>query len=424
MTMATQAVTQKCSEVAGSAFDVTRIRRDFPILRTTINGKPLIYLDNAATAQKPQVVLDALTGYYTNDNANVHRGVHTLSVRATAAYEAARGKTQKLINAQRREEIVFVRGATEAINLVAQTYGRTHVGAGDEVLITTMEHHSNIVPWQILCEQTGATLRVAPISDRAELVMDEFDRLVGPKTKIVAVTHVSNALGTINPLPRIVEIAHGRGAVVLVDGAQGAPHMPIDVQAIGCDFYALSSHKMFGPTGVGALYGRFDLLDAMPPYQSGGEMIKSVTFDKTVYNDVPHKFEAGTPNIAGVVAFGAAIDYIVDLGLAKIGAYEHELLTYGTELLEAIPEVRLIGTATDKAAVLSFVIDGVHPHDAGTILDQEGIAIRTGHHCAQPVMERFGVTATCRASLAFYNTREELDALAAGVRRVVEVFNG
>ena len=423
MTATAQAATEKGGKVAGSAFDVARVRRDFPILHTSIHGKPLIYLDNAATSQKPQSVLDALTGYYTTDNANVHRGVHTLSVRATAAYEAARGKTQKLINASRREEIVFVRGATEAINLVAQTYGRTHVGSGDEVLITTMEHHSNIVPWQILCEQVGATLRVAPITDRGELDMDAFQRLVGSKTKIVAVTHVSNALGTITPIEKIVEIAHAGGAIVVVDGAQAAPHLAIDVQAIDCDFYALSSHKMFGPTGVGALFGKFDLLDAMPPYQSGGEMIKSVTFDKTIYNDVPHKFEAGTPNIAGVIAFGAAIDYIVDLGLDRIGAYEHELLTYGTQVLEAIPEVSLIGTADDKAAVLSFVIEGVHPHDAGTILDQEGIAIRTGHHCAQPVMERYGVTATCRASLAFYNTREELDALGVGVRRVVEVFS-
>ena len=421
--MTAQTATDQGGKVETSTFEVVRIRRDFPILQLTINDKPLIYLDNAATAQKPQSVLDALTGYYTTDNANVHRGVHSLSVRATEAYERTRTKTQKLINAARREEIVFVRGASEAINLIAQTYGRTNVNAGDEVLITTMEHHSNIVPWQIMCEQTGATLKVAPINDRAELELDEFEKLVSAKTKIVGVTHVSNALGTINPVKRITEIAHEHGAVVVVDGAQAAPHLSIDVQAIGCDFYALSSHKMFGPTGVGALFGKHDLLEAMPPYQSGGEMIKSVTFDKTVYNDVPHKFEAGTPNIAGVVAFGAAIDYVVELGFAEIGAYEHELLEYGTELLEAIPEVRMIGTAADKAAVLSFVIDGVHPHDVGTILDQEGIAIRTGHHCAQPVMERFGIPATCRASLAFYNTREELDALAAGIRRVVEVFN-
>ena len=423
MTTTAPAATEGHTGQSSAEFDAAQVRRDFPILQQTINDKPLIYLDNAATAQKPQVVLDALTHYYCTDNANVHRGVHTLSVRATESYERTRGKVQKFINAAQREEIVFVRSATEAINLVAQTFGRTHVKAGDEVLISAMEHHSNIVPWQMLCDGVGARLRVVPINDDAELMFDEFKKLVGPRTKIVAITHVSNALGTINPVAEIVEVAHSHGAIVLVDGAQAAPHFAIDVRSLDCDFYVFSSHKCFGPTGVGVLYGKFDLLDAMPPYQGGGEMIKFVTFEKTEYNDVPHKFEAGTPNIAGVVAFGAAIDYVTRLGLNEISAYEDDLLNYGTRLLSEIPEVRLIGTAAHKVAVISFVLDGIHPHDAGTILDQEGIAIRTGHHCAQPVMDRFGVPATCRASLAFYNTREEMDALATGVRHVVEVFN-
>ncbi len=423
MTTVTETRTETGRNAKETGFDVERVRRDFPIFEQKINGKPLIYLDNAATSQKPEVVLDALRQYYVTDNANVHRGVHTLSVRATAAYERARGKAQQFIGAARREEIVFVRGATEAINLVAQTYGATHVGPGDEILVSTMEHHSNIVPWQMLCEQKGATLRVAPIDDHGELMVNEYVKLLGPRTKLVAITHVSNALGTINPLPELIELAHEHGAVVVVDGAQAVPHLPVDVQSLDCDFYAVAGHKCFGPTGVGVLYGKFDLLDSLPPYQGGGEMIKSVTFEKTTYNDLPHRFEAGTPNIAGAIAFGAAIDYVTTLGLSTIAAYEDDLLTYATQSLEAIPEVRLIGTAKHKTAVLSFVIDGVHPHDAGTILDQEGIAIRTGHHCAQPVMARFGVPATCRASLAFYNTREELDALVSGVRKVVEVFN-
>ncbi len=405
-----------------SPIDLDRIRADFPILHRTVNDRALVYLDNAATSQKPWAVLEALRTYYETENANIHRGVHTLSVRATEAYEAARCKVQRFIGAARPEEIVFVRGATEAVNLVAQTYGRSNVGTGDEILISTMEHHSNIVPWQMLCEQTGAELKVAPINDAGELMMDEYERMLSPRTKLVAITHVSNALGTINPVAEIVKLAHARGVPVLLDGAQAAPHLPIDVQQIGCDFYAITGHKMFGPTGIGALYARYDLLDAMPPYQGGGEMIASVSFDKTVYNAVPHKFEAGTPNIAGSIGLGAAIDYMVEIGHDAIMAHEHDLLTYATESLESIPEVRLIGTAKQKAAVVSFVVEGIHPHDVGTILDQEGIAVRTGHHCAQPVMQRYGVPATARASFALYNTRAEVDALVVAVRKVVEVF--
>ncbi len=422
MTAVATTETREDQTMSGAGLDVATVRRDFPILQRTVNGKPLIYLDNAATSQKPREVLDALEGYYTTYNANIHRGVHTLSVRATEAYEQARLKVQRLIGAARREEIIFVRGATEGINLVAQTFGRTQIGAGDEIVLSTMEHHSNIVPWQILCEQTGAVLRVAPINDAAELLLDEYAALVGPRTKLVAITHVSNALGTINPIREVIEIAHRHDALVLVDGAQAVPHLTVNVQELDCDFYVFSSHKCFGPTGVGVLYGKIELLESLPPYEGGGEMIKSVTFEKTTYNDLPHRFEAGTPNIAGVVGFGAAIDYISRIGLPTIAAYEHELLQYATRAISAIPQVRVIGTAAHKAAVLSFVLDHVHPHDAGTILDQEGIAIRTGHHCAQPVMERFGVSATCRASLAFYNTRDEIDELVAGIRRVVEVF--
>ncbi len=402
--------------------DVYRLRRDFPILQERVNGKTLVYLDNAATSQKPKAVIDALAEYYLHSNANIHRGVHMLSVRATQGYEDTRRKAARFINAPRSEEIIFVRGTTEAINLVAQAYARPLLKPGDEVLITILEHHSNIVPWRLVCEQTGATLRVAPINDAGEIIIDEFQKLVGPRTKIVSFAHVSNALGTINPVAELTQIAKGRGATVIVDGAQAAPHMAIDVHAIGCDFYALSSHKVFGPTGVGVLWGRFDLLDKMPPYQGGGEMIKSVTLSEIIYNDVPHKFEAGTPNIADVVAFGAAIDYVGNVGLDRIAACEHELVEYGTRVLSAIPQVRLVGTAREKAAVFSLTIDGIHPHDIGTILDGDGIAVRTGFHCAQPCIERFGLDSTVRASLAFYNTKEELDALAAGIRRVVEVL--
>ena len=402
--------------------DVERIRSDFPILQQQVHGKPLVYLDNAATAQKPRSVIDAVSRHYEADNANIHRGVHELSIRATEHYERTRLRVQRFLGAARPEEIVFVRGATEAINLVAQSFCRPRLTTGDEIVISEMEHHSNIVPWQILCEQTGATLRVIPMNDDGELILEEYERLLGSRTRLVAVTHVSNALGTINPVREMIETAHKHGIPVLLDGAQAAPHLAIDVRELDCDFYAVSSHKMFGPTGVGALYGRFDLLDAMPPYQGGGEMIKSVTFEKTTYNDLPGKFEAGTPNIAGAIGFGAAVDYLNEIGLDNIAAYEHELLDHATRALTAIPEVRLIGTAKHKAAVVSFVVEGIHPHDVGTVLDREGIAIRTGHHCAQPVMQHFKVPATSRASFAFYNTRDEIDALAAGLRNVIEVF--
>lgn len=410
------------TQSARQAFDVEAIRRDFPILAHKIHGKPLVYLDNAATSQKPQSVIDAIARYYGETNANIHRGVHTLSVQATERYEGSRRRTAQFINAARPEEIIFVRSATEGINLIAQTHARSMLRGGDEILITHLEHHSNIVPWQLLCEQTGAVLRVAPINDNGELLSDAFEKLVTPRTKIVSLTHVSNALGTINPVAELIPIAKRHGATVIVDGAQAVPHMKVDVQALGCDFYTFSSHKMFGPTGVGVVWGRFDLLNAMPPYQGGGEMIKSVTFEKTTYHDVPHKFEAGTPNIAGVIGFGAAIDYLEGIGLGTIADYERELLEYGTKAIAAVPGLRMIGTAREKAAVLSFIIEEIHPHDLGTLLDQEGIAVRTGHHCAQPIMDRFGVPATVRASLAFYNTRDELDLLTAGLHRAVEIF--
>jgi cysteine desulfurase/selenocysteine lyase len=405
-----------------AARDLHKIRATFPILNQRMNGKPLVYLDNAATTQKPRVVIDAITRYYEADNANIHRGVHYLSQQATQKYEDARETARRFLNAAEASEIVFVRGATEGINLVAQTLGRIRVQAGDEVLITSMEHHSNIVPWQILCDEKGARLRVAPINDAGELILDEFERLVGMRTKIVAVPHVSNALGTVNPLPELVELAHRHNAVVLVDGAQAVPHLAVNVRELDCDFYVFSGHKLYGPTGTGVLYGKSSLLNAMPPYQGGGDMILSVTFEKTTYNKIPYKFEAGTPDISGVIGLGAAINYVIDLGLDRIAAHEQDLLRYATESLAGIPGIRLIGTAREKASVLSFVMDGIHPHDIGTILDQEGIAIRTGHHCAQPVMERFGVPATGRASFALYNTREEVDVLVRGIERVREVF--
>ena len=405
-----------------SALDVNAVRGDFPLLRQRVHGRPLVYLDNAATSQKPQAVLEAMKRFYTEECSNVHRGVHELSERATRAYEAAREKVRAFINAREAREIIFVRGTTEAINLVAQSYGRTQVKAGDEILITAMEHHSNIVPWQILCQEKGACLRVAPINDAGELLLDEFEKLLTSRTRLVAVTHVSNALGTINPVQQIVEKAHQRNVPVLLDGAQAAPHLRIDVQTLDCDFYTFSGHKTFGPTGIGVLYGKAQWLEAMPPYQGGGEMISSVTFEKTTYNVIPHKFEAGTPNIAGTIGLGAALDYLNQIGFERIVAYEHELLLYGTEALSQVPGLRLIGTAKEKAAILSFVLEGIHPHDVGTILDREGIAVRTGHHCAQPVMDRFGVSATSRASLVFYNTREEIDALVAGLHKVREVF--
>jgi cysteine desulfurase / selenocysteine lyase len=405
--------------------DILRIagcRHHFPLLRQLVNGKPLVYLDNAATSQKPQVVIDAMMRYYEEENSNIHRGVHYLSERATQAYEGVRHKVQRFLHAADDSEIIFVRGTTEAINLVAHSYGRSRVGKGDEVLISTMEHHSNIVPWQILCDEKQAALRVIPITDAGEIVLDEYEQLLTDRTKIVALTHVSNALGTIVPVKEMIAMAHRKGIPVLIDGAQAIPHMHVDVQDLQCDFYAFSSHKMFGPTGVGILYGRRELLEAMPPYQSGGDMIKSVTFEKTIYNDLPHKFEAGTPNIGGGIGLGAAIDYLNQLDMESIARFEHELLLYATEQVGTIDRVKIVGTAEEKAAVLSFVIDGIHPHDIGTILDLEGIAIRTGHHCAQPVMKRFGIPATARASFAFYNTKEEIDALAKGIHKVIEVF--
>lgn len=406
-----------------STFDVRRVRGDFPILKQQVHGKPLVYLDNAATAQKPQQVIDALVGFYSGYNANIHRGVHLLSEQATEAYESARVKAQQFLNAGEASEIVFVRSATEAVNLVAQSYGRSKVQSGDEVIVSQMEHHSNIVPWQMLCEEKGAKLRVVPITDRGEFIFEAYEKMLNPRTRLVSVAHVSNALGSILPVREIIEAAHRWNAPVLLDGAQAAPHMKLDVRQLDCDFYAFSGHKLFGPTGVGILYGKWDLLDAMPPYQGGGDMISSVTFERTIYNTLPYKFEAGTPHIAGGIGLGAAIDYLTDLGMESIASYEHELLAYATEALQAIPQLRIVGTSPQKASVLSFTLNGIHPHDIGTVLDQEGIAIRTGHHCAQPVMERFQIPATARASLAFYNTREEIDVLAAGIRKVVALFD-
>jgi cysteine desulfurase / selenocysteine lyase len=403
-------------------YDLEKIRAEFPILRERIYGRPLVYLDNAATSQKPDAVIDAISNYYRHTNANIHRGVHLLSQRATEQYEAARVAAQHFLHAVDSREIVFVRGATDGINLVANAYGRTHVGRGDEVLITAMEHHSNIVPWQMLCEEKGATLRVAPITDSGELILDEFEKLLNPRVKIVAISHVSNALGTINPVRSMIRSAHALGIPVIVDGAQAAPHLAIDVQDLDCDFYAFSAHKVYGPTGIGVLYGKAAHLEAMPPYQGGGDMISSVTFEKTIYNRIPHKFEAGTPDIAGVIGLGAAIAWVNHLGIASIAAHEHALLAYATEKIAALPGVRLIGTAREKAGVLSFLMDEIHPHDIGTILDQEGIAVRTGHHCAQPVMDRFGIPATVRASFAAYNTTAEIDALARGIQKVQEVL--
>jgi len=404
-------------------FDVDRVREDFPVLKQTIHGKPLVYLDNAATAQKPRAVIDAIVKFYEVDCANIHRGVHELSQRSTAAYEETRSKVRRFLNARSNHEIIFVRGTTEGINLVTQTWGRTNLKAGDEIVIAGLDHHSNIVPWQILCEQTGARLRVIPIDDRGDLVLDEYEKLLSPRTRMVAVGHVSNALGTVNPVRRIVRMAHDTGALALIDGAQAVPHMPVDVAALDADFYAFSGHKLFGPTGIGVLYGKADLLEAMPPYQGGGDMIRTVTFEKTTYNDLPYKFEAGTPDIAGGIGLGAAVDYVTRLGIDKIAAYEHELLLYATEALERIPGLRIVGTAREKAAVLSFVMQGIHPHDIGTVLDHQGIAVRTGHHCAQPVMDRYHIPATTRASLAFYNTPAEIDALVAGLYKVKEVFD-
>jgi cysteine desulfurase/selenocysteine lyase len=403
-------------------FDARKVRADFPILSEKVHGKPLVYLDSANTSQKPQAVLKAMDAYYRHANANIHRATHLLSERATELYEGTRARTAAFVNAPSPGAIVLTKGTTDGINLVAQSYGRSTLKPGDEVLISWLEHHSNIVPWQLLCGQTGAVLRVAPIDERGEIDLEAFAALLSPRTRIVAVSHVSNSLGTINPVRAIVEQAHARGAVVLVDGAQAAPHLPIDVQALDCDFYVFSSHKMFGPTGVGVLYGRPSLLEAMPPYQGGGDMIASVTFEKTCYNAVPYKFEAGTPNIGGVVGFGAAVEYLSGIDRAAALAHEDDVLEYATAKVKQLPGVRVIGEARQKTGVLSFVLEGVHPHDAGTILDREGVAVRTGQHCAQPVMDRFGIPATIRASLAIYNTRDDIDALVRALAKAVEVF--
>ena len=407
---------------AAPVFNVARVRSDFPLLRRLVKGKELVYLDNAATTQKPQIVLDRMREYYETLNANVHRGVHTLSQEATDAYEEARELARRFIGAGDTKEIIFVRGTTEGINLVAQTYGRSHLQKGDEVIVSGLEHHSNIVPWQIACEYSGAVLKVIPVNEKGELVIEEYRRLFSPRTRLVAVGHVSNALGTVNPVGEMIRIAHEHGAHVLVDGAQAVPHQVVDVRALDADFYAFSGHKMFGPTGIGVLYGKAGLLESLPPYQGGGEMIRSVTFEKTTYNDLPHKFEAGTPNIAGAIGLGAAITYMNGMDREALSRYEDDLLRVATEKIQKIDGVKIVGTAARKSGVLSFVMEHVHPHDIGTVLDDEGIAIRTGHHCAQPVMERFRIPATARASFAFYNTMEEIERLVRGIQRVHEVF--
>jgi cysteine desulfurase/selenocysteine lyase len=405
-----------------SGLDVERVRADFPILKLRVNGKPLVYLDNAASSQMPQPVLDRWVRYQTTQHSNIHRAVHYLSETATAEYEGARRKLAAFINAKEEREVIFTSGTTDAINLVAHSYGRTFIGPGDEIVLTTLEHHANIVPWQMVAEEKGARLRVVPVNDRGELIFEEYLNLLGPRTRLVGVGHVSNALGTINPVREMIAAAHERGIPVLVDGAQAAPHMPLDMQALDCDFYAFSGHKMFGPTGIGVLYGKAAWLEKMPPYKGGGDMILSVTFEKTVYNVIPGKFEAGTPPIAAAITLGAAADYIAGIGLERIHAHETDLLDYATDQVNRLPGVRIVGTAEKKAAVLSFVVDGVHPHDVGTLLNEEGVAVRTGHHCAQPVMQRFGIPATSRASFAFYNTHSEVDALVAGIRKVQKVL--
>jgi len=407
----------------GSAFDVARIRADFPILKLAPGGKPLVYLDNAASSQMPQQVIDRLVRYQTTQHANIHRAVHTLSEIATAEYEAARRKLARFINAREEREVIFTSGTTEAINLAMHGWGRKFIGAGDEIILTTLEHHSNIVPWQMLAEEKGAKIRVVPINDAGELLIDEYEKLFTARTKLVGVTHVSNALGSVNPVKQMIAFAHARGVPVLVDGAQAAPHMNVDVQDLDCDFYAFSGHKLCGPTGIGVLYGKAMLLERMQPFKGGGDMILSVTFEKTTYNVIPQKFEAGTPPIAAAIGLGAAVEYLSGIGMDAIAAHEHALLEYATAQLQRMPGVRLIGTAKEKAAVLSFALEGVHPHDVGTLLNQDGVAVRTGHHCAQPVMQRFKVPATSRASFAFYNTPAEVDALVAGIRNVQKVFS-
>jgi cysteine desulfurase/selenocysteine lyase len=405
-----------------STFDVEKIRADFPILQQQVNGKPLVYLDNAATSQKPRQVIETLDTYYQEYNANIHRGVHTLSEKGTAVYEAAREKVKTFLNAESTKEIIFVRGATEAINLVAQSFGRNTISAGDEIIITELEHHSNIVPWQILCEQTGAKLNYIPINDAGELILEEYEKLLNKNTRIVAIGHISNALGTINPIKKIIDMAHAVGAKILVDGAQAVPHTKVNVKELGCDFYVFSGHKLFGPTGIGVLYGKEALLDAMPPYQSGGDMIQTVSMIKSTYNSLPYKFEAGTPHIAGVIGLGAAIDYVNELDLTVTAQYENELLDYANEQASQISDLKFVGTAKDKTSILSFTLGRIHPHDIGTILDGEGVAVRAGHHCAMPIMERFGIPATARASFAFYNTLAEVDALILAIDKCQKVF--
>ena len=422
MSVAQVSSTHERLERAASVFDVQRVRRDFPILGTSVNGKPLVYLDNAATAQKPQAVIDAVSRYYANDNANIHRGVHYLSERATAAYEDVRRRAQVFLGAGEAREVVFVRGTTDAINLVAHSYVRPRLEAGDEVVISAMEHHSNIVPWQLACGERGARLRVVPMTQAGELMLDAYEELLNDRTKMVALGHISNALGTVNPIKEMVRTAKERGIPVLVDGAQAAPHLTIDVSDLGCDFYAVSGHKMFGPTGTGLLYGRAELLEAMSPYQGGGDMIETVSFERSTYARIPAKFEAGTPNIAGVVGLGAAIDYLRSIGRASIAKYESELLQYAVEAIGGVEGIRLVGTPRERAGVVSFLMEGIHPHDVGTIVDQEGVAIRTGHHCAQPVMDFYGIAATARASFAFYNTREEVDSLVTALGKTHELF--
>ena len=414
--------TVKQRVTATHGFDVEKVRQDFPALHQEVRGKPLVYLDNGASAQKPKVVIDTVSQLYAHDYSNVHRGVHALAERSTKAFEATREKVRHFINARTTREIIFVRGTTEAINLVAQSYARNNLHKDDEIIITHMEHHSNIVPWQLVCEQTGALLRVVPINDSGELILEKFEKLLGPRTKLVALVHVSNALGTINPVRQIIELAHAQNVPVLLDSAQAVPHLKVDVQQLDCDFYAFSGHKMYGPSGIGVLYGKEALLNAMSPYHGGGEMIKYVTFEKTEYNELPHKFEAGTPNIAGTVGLGAAIDYLAGLDLDAIAAHEHDLLDYATKAASEVPGLKIIGTAPEKASILSFLLEGVHAHDIGTILDHEGIAVRAGHHCTMPLMRRFGVAATTRASFGLYNTREEVDALIAGIHKVKEVI--
>ena len=405
-----------------ATFDAAAARRDFPILSREVHGRPLVYLDNAATTQKPQAVIDRIVRYYQEENSNVHRGVHLLSETATASYEGARETVRRFLHAGDTAEVIFTRGTTEAVNLVARAFAAPRLAEGDEILITAIEHHSNIVPWQMICQEKGAILRVAPIDDRGVVSMEEFERLLGPRTRLAAIVHVSNALGTVNPVGEMIALAHRKGVPVLVDGAQAIPHAAVDVQALDADFYAFSGHKVYGPTGIGALYGKREHLDTMPPWQGGGDMILSVSFEGTTFNELPYKFEAGTPNIAGAVGLGAALEYVERHGIDSIAAWETELLEYATERLLALPGLTMIGTSPHKASVLSFVLEGVHPHDIGTIVDREGVAIRTGHHCAQPVMLRFGVPATARASLALYNTRDDVDALVAALEKVVEVF--